>query len=308
MADTADFDRALAAQDLAGFWTARVPAHVPERPFLWRWDAVRAALLRAGREIGIEEAERRVIKLCHPQLRSGASSRTIQFNFSLVNGGERARAHRHSLGAVRFVVEGGGTWTTVDGARCDMAPGDLILTPPWTWHDHHNASAEPIVWLDGLDGPLVQALNAAFFEGYHAPAQPVARPASPLRYAFAEALAALEDAPDDPCDGRLWRYPDRATGGELLATMACELSRLAPRQRTRCHRHTSVALYHVVDGRGRTRTGDEVLEWTKGDTFVLPMWTWHEHEAPDEGGALLFSMNDRPAMRALGWYREEMRT
>jgi len=307
MAGAADFDRELAAQHLAGFWTARVPAHVPERPFLWRWETVRAALLRAGREIGIEDAERRVIKLCHPQLPAGASSRSVQFNFSLVNGGETARAHRHSLGAVRFVVEGGGAWTTVDGARCDMAPGDLILTPAWCWHDHRNDSAEPIIWLDGLDGPLVQALNTAFFEGHPARAQAVTRTGSALRYPFTEALAALEAAPEDPCDGRVWRYLDRASGAEPLATMGCELSRLAPGRRTRCHRHTSVAMYHAVAGSGRTRAGDEMLEWSRGDTFVVPMWTWHEHEGLGAEGGLLFSMNDRPAMRALGFYREEQR-
>jgi len=305
--DTADFDRALAAEHLAGFWTARVPVHAPERPFLWKWDAVRAALLRASREIGIEAAERRVIKLVNPHQGSPAASRTIQFNFSIVNGGETARAHRHTLGAVRFVVEGGGAWTTVEGERCDMAPGDLILTPAWTWHDHRNDSDAPIIWLDGLDGPLVQALNAAFFGAYPQAAQAVVRPESPLRYPLAEALAALDAAPDDPFDGRCWRYPDRATGGETLATMACELARLAPGERTRSHRHASVALYHVFAGSGCTRAGDETLEWAKGDTFVVPLWCWHDHECRGPEPALLFSMNDRPAMRALGLYREEAR-
>jgi gentisate 1,2-dioxygenase len=305
--DTADFDRALAARNLAGFWTARVPAHVPERPFLWKWVDVRDALLRASREIGIEAAERRVIKLANPHQASGAASRTIQFNFSIVNGGEHARAHRHTLGAVRFVVEGSGAWTNVNGERCDMAPGDLILTPAWTWHDHHNASAEPIIWLDGLDGPLVQALNAAFFENYPQAAQPTQLDNSPLRTPLAEALAALNAAVDDPFDGRVWRYAERAAGSATLPTMACELSRLVPGQRTRSHRHASAALYHVFEGRGRTRVGDEILEWSKGDTFALPLWSWHEHEGFGELPALLFSMNDAPAMRALGLYREETR-
>ncbi len=303
--DTGDFDRALARHNLAGFWTARVPAHAPERPFLWKWAEVRDALLRASREIGIDAAERRVIKLANPHQPTGAASRTIQFNFSIVNGGETARAHRHTLGAVRFVVEGGGAWTNVEGARCDMAPGDLILTPSWSWHDHCNTSKEPVIWLDGLDGPLVQSLNAAFFGAYPQAAQPVAHTTSPLRYPFAEALAALDAAPDDPFDGRAWRYPDRATGGDTLPTLGCEISRLAPGRRTGCHRHASAALYHVVAGSGRTQAGDEVLEWSRGDTFVLPLWTWHSHEGLGDEPALLFSMNDRPAMKALGLYREE---
>lgn len=303
--DTTDFDRALAAHHLAGFWTARVPAHVPERPFLWKWADVREALLRASREIGLEAAERRVIKLANPHQPAGVASRTIQFNFSIVNGGETARAHRHSLGAVRFVVEGGGAWTNVDGERCDMARGDLILTPAWTWHDHHNTAVEPIIWLDGLDGPLVQALNAAFFESSPQPAQAVLRAGSALRYPLAEALAALDSAVDDPFDGRVWRYADRAVGDVTLPTMACELSRLTPGQRTGRHRHASVALYHVFAGCGRTCVGDEVLDWSRGDTFALPLWTWHAHEGLGDAPALLFSMNDAPMMRSLGLYREE---
>ena len=300
--DTTDFDRELASRDLAGFWTARVPSHVAEKPFLWRWASVRAALMRAKDEIGIEEAERRVIKPLNPHLPSKAASRTLQFNFSIVNAGETARAHRHSISAIRFVVEGEGAFTTVDGARCDMAPGDLILTPAGSWHDHTNASAGPMIWLDGLDGPLVQALNAAFFENHPQAMQAVqSEGGDSLRYPWRKARAQLDAiAPtdEDPFDGARLRYP-------ALPTLACEASRLAPGRSTGRHRHANVALYHVFSGRGRTRIGDEVVDWETGDTFVVPIWQWHSHENPHAEEALLFSMNDAPVMRSLGLYREE---
>ncbi len=300
--DTAEFDRELASRDLAGFWTARVPAHVAEKPFLWRWASVRAALMRAKDSIGIDDAERRVIKPLNPGLPSKAASRTLQFNFSIVNPGESARAHRHTISAIRFVVEGQGAYTTVDGARCAMVPGDLILTPAGSLHDHTNDSSAPMIWLDGLDGPLVQALNAAFFEPGPQPMQAVQREAGEaLRYPWSKARAQLDAiAPqeEDPFDGARVNYP-------ALPTLACEASRLAPGRTTRSHRHASVALYHVISGRGRTQVGGECLEWQTGDTFVVPLWQWHSHENPNAEEALLFSMNDTPVMRALGLYREE---
>jgi len=300
--DTQDFDRELEGRNLAGFWTARVPSHVPEKPFLWKWASVRSALMRAKDTIVIDDAERRVIKPLNPHLPSKAASRTLQFNFSIVNPGEVARAHRHSIAAIRFVVEGEGAFTTVDGARCAMAPGDLIYTPAGSWHDHTNASAGPVIWLDGLDGPLVQALNTAFFDNHADPMQAVEREAGEsLRHPWSKTRARLDSiapADEDPHDGARVDYP-------ALPTLACEASRLAPGRKTRSHRHASVALYHVVRGRGLTRVGDEVLEWEKGDTFVVPLWLWHNHENPHGDEALLFSMNDTPVMRALGKYREE---
>lgn len=300
--DTSDLDRALEAHDLAGFWTARVPSHRPEPAFHWPWQPVHDGLMRAKDEIGIDFAERRVVKLCNPNLPSKAASRTIQFNFSIVNGGEVARAHRHTLAAIRFVVQGRGAYTTVNGARCDMEPGDLIYTPAGSWHDHFNGADEPIVWLDGLDGPLVQALNFAFFEDHPVEKQRIEREADatlryPWRKAYAE-LQAIGEQDESPFDGALLRYPD-------LPTVGCELSRLRPGLRTHMHRRANVALYHVARGSGRTVVGDQTIEWAQGDTFVVPVWQWHRHENPHGEEAILFSMNDRPAMRALGLYREE---
>ncbi len=301
---TDDFDRALAADHLAGFWTARVPAHRPQPGFVWRWAPVQAALERAGREIGIEQAERRVIKLANPHLPSGAASRSVQFNFSLVNGGERAVTHRHSIGAVRFVLDGAEGYTTVDGSRCDMRPGDFILTPAGSWHDHANPGERPMVWLDGLDGPLVQALNLAFFEDHAEPVQRVERIATaPLRVAWDEAQSALQavlPAGEDERFGAVFDYP-------ALPTLASRMLKLRAGVPLREHRRSATAMVHVVAGSGSTWVGEERFDWSRGDTLVLPGWAWCRHQAAADGDATLFTMDDGPALRALGLLREETR-
>jgi gentisate 1,2-dioxygenase len=179
-----------------------------------------------------------------------------------------------------------------------MEPGDFVLTPAWTWHDHFNASSEPVIWLDGLDGPLIQALNLGLFEGYDGKSQPIQDASGtkfriPWRVAY-DALAREEN----PFDGAIYRYPE-------MPTLASELTRLRPGAKTRTHRHLSAAMYHVFRGAGRSVVGDETIEWRRGDTFVIPAWRWHSHEAQPAEEAVLFSMNDRPAMQALKLYREE---
>ena len=81
--------------------------------------------------------------------------------------GEIARAHRHSAAALRLIIEGQGGYTVVNGERVPMYPGDLVLTPNWSWHDHANDTDAPMIWLDGLDTPLVRMLEAGFYEEYH---------------------------------------------------------------------------------------------------------------------------------------------
>lgn len=327
-----ELDKELAQNQLSGFWNTRVPMHSPEAPYLWKWDGVLDGLMKAKDTIGMELAERRAIRLVNPHAPGKSTSRTLQFTFSIVNPGEVARAHRHNMAAIRFVVQGQDAYTTVEGERFFMEEGDLILTPNWTWHDHHNQSDQPIIWLDGLDGPLIQSLNVLFFEMYNKESQPltrregesvsrlgfarlpavsgVGRRGTPFRYAWKETHRALQTIADagesDPFDGTLLRYINPATGGYTLPTMSCEVQLLQPRQVTKMHRHTSTALYHVFSGRGRTAVGEGHLEWQKGDSFVVPLWQWHRHENLSNEEAVLFSTNDRPVIEALELYREEM--
>jgi 1-hydroxy-2-naphthoate dioxygenase len=325
-----ELDSELEKNQLSGFWKTRVPLHASEAPYLWKWEELLDGLMKASETIGIEQAERRAIQLVSPHLPIKSPSHTLQFSFSIVNPGEVARAHRHNMAAIRFVVQGKGAYTAVDGEKFPMAEGDLILTPNWTWHDHHNESEDPIIWLDGLDGPLIRSLNVLFFEEYEKSEQPVTRETGeslsrlgfarapkkdethlrgvPFRYAWQDtykALKTMSDSERDPYDGTLLRYINPATGGFTYPTMSCEIQLFKAREKTRIHRHTSTALYHVFKGWGRTAVGEGYLEWKKGDSFVVPLWQPHAHENLSDEEAILFSINDRPVMEALQLYREE---
>jgi gentisate 1,2-dioxygenase len=326
----AELDGQLEQNQLAGFWNTRVPGHSPEAPYLWKWEPLLDGLLKASETIGIEDAERRAIRLVSPHLPNKSTSHTVQFTFSIVNPGEVARAHRHNMAAIRFVVQGKGAFTAVHGEKFPMEEGDLVLTPNWTWHEHHNESEDPIIWLDGLDGPLIQSLNVLFFEQSDRPEQPIVRATGeslsrlgfarapqqdstqlrgvPFRYAWQDTYKALKvmgTNDQDPYDGTLLRYINPATGGYTYPTMSCEIQLLKPNQITEMHRHTSTAIYHVFAGRGRTAVGESHLEWKKGDSFVIPLWQWHSHENAFDEEAILFSINDRPVMETLQLYREE---
>ncbi len=182
----AELDSELEKNQLSGFWRTRVPLHSSEVPSLWKWEPLLDGLLKASETIGIEQAERRAIRLVSPHLPVKSTSHTLQFTFSIVNPGEVARAHRHNMAAIRFVVQGKGAYTAVAGEKFPMEEGDLILTPNRTWHDHHNESQDPIIWLDGLDGPLIQSLNVLFFEDSDVPEQPITRaPGKSKRAIFA---------------------------------------------------------------------------------------------------------------------------
>jgi gentisate 1,2-dioxygenase len=325
-----ELDSFLASKNLGGFWNIRVPSHHEEMPCLWKWTDIHEALLRAKDSIGFELAERRSIRLINQHSPSRSTSRTLQCSFSIVNPGEIARAHRHNMAAIRFVVQGNGAYTIVEGERFLMQEGDLILTPNWTWHDHVNHSKEPIIWLDGLDGPLIQTLNVLFFEEYSKPAQPVLRDDGesirrlgysvpigevtahprgvPFRYRWEDTYSVLQSISDsdaDAYDGALIRFVNPVGGCFTLPTMSCEIQLLTPGQITQSHRHASTSLYHVFRGHGRTTVGETTLEWRKGDCFVVPLWVRHRHENHSDEEVVLFSINDRPLMESIGLYREE---
>jgi gentisate 1,2-dioxygenase len=326
----AELDSELEKNHLSGFWKTRVPSHTSEAPYLWKWEGLLDGLMKASETIGIEQAERRAIRLVSPHLPMKSTSHTLQFTFSIVNPGEVARAHRHNMAAIRFVVQGKGAYTAVSGECFPMEEGDLILTPNWTWHDHHNESEEPIIWLDGLDGPLIQSLNVLFFEEYEKKEQPITRETGestsrmgfarspkqdaahvrgvPYRYSWRDtynALKTMSEGDRDPYDGTLLRYINPATGGFTYPTMSCEIQLLKANEKSQIHRHTSTALHHVFRGRGRTAVGEGHLDWKKGDSFVIPLWQWHRHENLSDEEAILFSINDRPVMESLQLYREE---
>lgn len=304
-------------------------------PHVWHWQELRPHLLRAAELVSVEDAERRVLRLLNPALKERLITTHCLFaGLQLVMPGEIAAPHRHTPAALRFIIEGKGGYTTVNGERVPMYPGDLVLTPNWTWHDHWNDTDGPMIWLDGLDIGLVDALEGRFFEPFGEDQQPVTaplgasvakygagalRPAwemyeaphSPLlHYPWQQTRAALERLADmvegSPYDGIILEYTNPTSGGPVMPTIACYIQLLRPGQHTQAHRHTASAIYHVVEGKGYSIVGGERLEWEDKDVFCVPTWTFHEHvNASTTAPAILFSYTETPVMRALHLYREQ---
>jgi gentisate 1,2-dioxygenase len=309
-----------------------VPPHpAPDtQPVLFRYDDMRPLLLEAGALLTAQEAERRVLVLENPAFRGQSRiTQSLYAGLQLILPGETASRHRHVASALRFVLEGDGAYTSVDGERTTMRPGDFILTPSWTWHDHGNPGSQPVVWLDGLDVPIVNLFDSSFMdrageetalagapEGtaaarYGANMLPVdvdaTRQASPLfAYPYARTREALESlrrhGPIDPCHGVRLRYTNPATGGYPMPTIGAFMQLLPKTFRGQPCRSTDATLFCVVEGRGTSRIGERTVAWTPRDIFVAPSWAPVSHQASED--AVIFSMSDRPAQLALGLWRE----
>ena len=327
-------NRDMAKNNLGGHWQLGFESYAsyPEtavQPYLWRWRDVYESLMRAVDVVSMDQAERRTVRLLNPALRERqATTHTLHVSFQCVKAGERARPHRHTAAALRFILKGSGAYTTVNGQKCVMEEGDLILTPQLSWHDHTNDSGKPIIWLDGLDIPLVQSLHQLLFEPNPQSAQPIqntsedvallyghARPraepaAKYYHYKWSDAersLAALAAAAaPDRFDGYLLEYRNPTTGGPTMPTIQCALNLLRPGQETAAHRHTSTVIYHAFRGSGTSYVGEQRFDWQAGDSFVVPLWHPHRHvhRGPSED-AILFSMSDAPVLKSLDLYREE---
>jgi gentisate 1,2-dioxygenase len=314
---------------------SRVEPHPRARAHVWRWDDVLPRALKAAELVGTQQAERRVLQLKNPGITDRtATTNTLFGGIQIVMPGEVARAHRHSLAALRFIIASDGGYTNVEGEPIPMRPGDLVLTPNWTWHDHVNDTTQPMIWLDGLDAPLVLMLEAAFQEEYGEERQPVSvevgasraqfgagslRPLgappvtrySPLmHFPWTETKPALEryaaNGAHSPHDGVIMEYTNPLDGGPVMPTLGCTIQMLRPGERTQPHRHTSSAVYHVVEGQGRTIVGDAAFDWTEKDVFCVPNWAPHAHEnTSTTAPAFLFSFTDVPVLRALDLFREE---
>jgi gentisate 1,2-dioxygenase len=335
-----ELNRELKEKNLVGYWTipnTSTGFREPEasfRPYLWKWQDIRAALEKAAQHIRPEEAFRRFIGYQHPELKLG-TAHTLLMGAQMVCPGEFAPAHRHTMEAIRFVVEGRGAATVVEGEPLPMEPGDLITTPSWSWHDHINSGDRPIVWLDGANGPMIHYYQVGFANPYHQQQQAMGKPIGwsqhiyttlrprdlpgrvssvtfrpPYRYSWVETQKALElraESPGDPFDGVLLHYVGPLSGGPTLPTLSCEIQMLRPSEKGRAHRHTYTVVYHAFKGSGATWIGDQKFAWEQGDSFVVPLWNWHAHENSSREPAILFSINDRPAIETLGFFREEAR-
>jgi len=283
-------------------------------PVVWHYEELRPLLLEAGELITAQEAERRVLVLENPGFR-GASriTHSLYAGLQLVMPGEVTSVHRHTATAIRFVIEGGGEgeggYTTVNGERAWMRPGDLIVTPCWTSHEHGNPGKTPVVWLDGLDVPIVNLFDSSF-AGNVPPGEPEP-PRLGFAYSYAENREALDRQwkdglrrahPPDPRHGIKMFYD--ISRGYPMPTMSPFLQLLPAGFRGAPWRATDATVYCAVEGAGRTHIAGQTLEWREHDVFVVPSWQHASHETERE--AMLFGFSDRAAQQALGLWREDV--
>ena len=305
-------------------------------PIVWRYRDLRPHVLRSADLVTPEKAGRRVIYLNNPGRQDVAAAvGWLYSGLQVMKPGELASAHAHSASALRFIMEGQGAYTIVDGHKMTLRANDFVLTPNGTWHEHGVSSdGTPCIWQDGLDIPLVNAFEAGFYVVHPELNQAVTFPVddstatwgatalhpqnhkwtkaySPLfKYEWEptyESLLRYARATDgSPFDGVLMNYVNPLTGGPVMQTMGASMQLLRPGERTKAHRHTGSFLYQAAKGSGYTIVNGKRLDWTERDIFCVPSWAFHEHaNASASDDACLFCFNDLPVMNALGLYREE---
>jgi gentisate 1,2-dioxygenase len=329
------YDR-ISKKGLAPLWVV-LKDLVPKEPIsaiqpaVWHFADVKKLVDEAGTLITAKEAERRVLVFENPALPGKSRiTNTLYAGLQLILPGEIAPAHRHTASAIRFILDGEGAYTQVEGEKSVMKRGDFVITPHWTAHDHGNTSKEPMIWLDVLDVPTVNFFETGFSEHLGADTQNTARESgdsmarfgsgllpdgtdislnrSPIiNYPYATTRPVLERlvrAGDiDPHHGARVRYANPFNGGWATPTMGAQLGLLPKNFKGKDYRSTDGTIFVCVEGSGSTKVGDETLEWTRGDVFVVPPWKRYAHRAGEE--TVLFNISDRPAQEALGIWREE---
>jgi gentisate 1,2-dioxygenase len=292
-------------------------------PNHWQWKQIRPLVDDAMKVATPAAVERRVLTLADSANESGATTTNLTTALQILLPGERARPHRHTMNALRFVIEGSGASTIVDGKDCPMAEGDLVITPGWTWHEHVHRGSAPIIWLDALDAPLHRYLGTDVFEPGPAHDLPeVAEDAayafanlvpelggeapafSPVfRYPWAAAREAVRAAPRGKDGARRVRYVNPLTGGSTMPLMDCYLTQIDKGSETIRFRTTANAVCLVCEGSGTTRVGEDAVTWNVHDVFSLPHGNWITHHANET--ATLFVVTDRDALRRLDLLKEQ---
>jgi gentisate 1,2-dioxygenase len=316
------------AANVVAMWEQELRPVVPLLPsYIWRWEDMNPLIGESATAVSMDNAERRVLILRNPGLKGSTSGAApnLRVNLQVLMPGEKAQPHRHTMHALRFVLEGKGAVTTVEGKSCPMLPGDLLLTPGMTWHEHVNDTDERSVWVDSLDVPIHGFLENRFFEQgpvydltplpadevYAAGLAP-AKPAAPtswspmFRYPWETAVKALDATAPDADGARRLRYTNPTTGGAVLSTIDCYLLGLAKGAETTAYRTNSNAACVVVEGEGQSRVGDATITWGQKDIFILPHGQWIVHRALSDT-ARIFQITDRELFRRLDFLREETR-
>jgi len=334
-----DFYARAGEQHLAPLWRV-LGGLVPETPkpksvpAIWKYAAVRPYLMEACKLIGAAEAERRVMVLENPGL--PGQSRICESLFAglqIILPGEIAPAHRHAASALRFIIEGKNAWTAVAGERTMMEPGDFVITPSMTWHDHGSRSDAPMVWLDGLDMHIVNLLSASFRDGYPEKEHPLTRPERAAEWEFGANLVPVNSAhgsqtspifnypygktrealdglarirEPDPWHAHKMKYINPVNGGWAMPTLSTWMQLIPKGFKTAAYRSTDSAIFTVVEGKGRSHIGKQRFDWGPHDIFIAPSWIPHAHEAAED--AVIFIYSDRVVQEKLDLFRESKDT
>lgn len=320
---------------------------VKEKAHVWRYEDFEPLLIEAAETVSHEIADRRGIILRNPAYdMSRPFTTNSQFSaYSIYRPGEVFTPHIHTPAASRMVLRSdGGGYTTVEGEKCYLERGDLILTPGGTWHDHGNEGKDLLIWVDMLDIPVPAFFNAYRFAFDYKEGGESKKMQTPhrsplyssrhygfggLRPRFAEfdvangngspqmhfkykdvraALNAVRDEAGDPYDGIILDYVDVRNGGPIQKTQNFSMQLLRPGEQTLSHRHTSSAVYVVLEGEGSVIVNGEELKWQESDVFCVPSYHWHEFKNSEKGDAVLYSVSDSPSLKALGFYWEDRKT
>ena len=327
------YDR-IAKHDMTPLWkvmSTLVPDEPATRckPAVWHFNEVKALVLEAGGLITAEEAKRRVLILNNPALPGESRvTNTLYAGIQMIMPGEVAPAHRHVSSAIRFVLDGEGAYTAVEGEKAFMSRGDFVITANWAPHDHGNPSDKPMLWLDVLDAPAINFFETSFAEDFEAPVQETRRRDGDslslygsgvlpdgaavinrtpvINYTYARTRPIIERmlaAGDiDRRHGARVHYANPMNGGPVLPTMGANLAMLPKGFRGAPYRATDSTVFVCAEGRGSTNVDGQMLEWGPRDVFVVPSWKRYAHQAAEQ--SVLFSISDRPAQEALGLWRE----
>lgn len=329
------FLQEIKQNDLAPLWEVyeKLVMNEPNRAepsAIWKWDEMLPLIEKSAVLVQGKSAEHRVLILNNPNLDAKmATTSNIVAAYQCVNPGEQTPPHRHTPAATRVILEGAGGATFVDGKRCDMYDGDLIITPNWTWHCHHNDSDKRAIWLDVLDLPLVGSLDAVFGEMTMGPENAYPENASTLtddayqsaglspvtdlaavrhsprlRYPWQDVKAALGNTPASDDGSRTVRYTSPVDGSDLIPTHDSCVMSLAKGKATTKSRSTANAVCVVLEGEGRSDIGEVTHNWGPRDIFTVPHWSWASHTASTDR-AMMVVISDRQVMEKLNLYREE---
>jgi gentisate 1,2-dioxygenase len=333
-----EYYKRIAKHDMTPLWKVMASVVTKEpvtrcHPVIWHYDDIKRLVMESGGLITAEEAERRVLILENPGMRGESrATNTLFAGVQMILPGEVAPAHRHVSSAIRFVLDGEGAYTAVEGEKAFMSPGDFVITANWAPHDHGNTSDKPMLWLDVLDFPQVNFFETSFAEQFKEATQPTSREdgdslvfygsgvlpdgapvqmnRSPvINYTYKRTRPIVErmmKAGDiDKRHGARVRYANPINGGPVLPTMGAGLALLPKGFKGEPYRATDGTIFVCAEGQGTTTVDGKTLEWGPNDVFVVPPWKHYSHQAAKE--SVLFSISDRPSQEALGIWREDTR-